>query len=579
MLNSIIPVISSIPFLVSVILGTILTAFIFWLRADNFRFTAFAYKRPWVWGNNHSGEFQKLSIQSLDSVVGPDKLVDAERTLCSTFKGAISGSPMSEVSETQFNNAKNYLKITMQNDIHRPSMVAQIGLFLLILAESVGTGYVLAPWMSTEITPSQANVAAGVLALSVAIVLALITHATGAEMAQFWRYRKNSGSEGLDRTIDLGENQDVDAFFIDPNNSTVRPNPTPRRFSNRVMDPGGKGPVLLIISTLIIIAIMVAIFEIRAGGIDSQATMQVASFKQNNSGDASDPFSTASQTPLPPDAVAAQNDYKDKVAKTLSDDYRKQGIAASIMLALIYLVTQFTAFIIAAKTTFSGQGQQAYEFTRNMQSFETFKAKFLQPKIARAEGFLAQLRAVRQKGNHRCGTGTFNEYLKLGADQQMDKRFDLITSAVADISNAKNDEDRKLRWELALKNYNFDASEQAALVEECEAAIQKLARIGSAAMPRTVAAPAQPAAPAPVQAPAPTTAPATPVAKAVQTQPSNVAEIAKAFLHITDKADKIAFLQGQEQQLDPAIFDALKAEIKKQQEAAKAADRFSDLID
>ncbi|MEJ0004586.1 MAG: hypothetical protein WDN30_15445 [Pararobbsia sp.] len=84
MQHAIISALSSLPFLVSVTLATVLVAFSFWLRADTFRFTAFAYKRWWAFGNDHRAEFQRLTKESGDSTVD-DGLVQAELTLCTTF--------------------------------------------------------------------------------------------------------------------------------------------------------------------------------------------------------------------------------------------------------------------------------------------------------------------------------------------------------------------------------------------------------------------------------------------------------------------------------------------------------------
>ncbi len=576
MQHEIISIISSLPFLIAVVVTTIASAFYFWLRADSFRFTCFAYRRPWVFGNDHRGEFQRLSKESSDSLVGEGGFVQAEHTLCQTFKAVIAGSDSAEVTKEQFERAKSYLKITQQNDIRPPSLIARVGLFVLILAESVGTGYVLAPWMSTEITPSQANMAAGVLALAVAIVLALLTHVTGAEMAKMSAYRKNSGSEGLEKRIDLGDDQEQDAYYIDPNSNAVMQNPSPRRFANRVDDPGSKGMVLLGVSTLIIVAIMVAIFFIRMGGIESQTTRQIVSMEQNGINGGSNPFASASSAPVPPDVASAQQQTRKQVAETLGGDYRTQGIAASMMLALIYLVTQFTAFIVAYKTTFSGQGESAFNFTRNQPSYETFRAKFLLPRITRAESFLAQLRQTRRKHNHRCGTGKFEDYLRQGEERERGARLGAIDKAVADISNGKSADDRTLRWELALKNYSFSSDEQTLLVEKCEEAAHKRRRLLE---PHAAAHGAPTTAPvaAPMAVPM-----APPVIAPAAAAPVALDGLARGFIALADKAERATFLQVQERELGEAGFAALKAEIKRQKaeaELVRAQDKYADLLE
>ncbi|WP_321853376.1 hypothetical protein [Paraburkholderia tropica] len=595
MQHAIISALSSLPFLVSVTLATILAAFFFWLRADSFRFTAFAYKRWWAFGNDHRAEFQRLTKESGDSTVDGG-LVQAELTLCTTFKSVISGSSNTEVTAGQFGRAKNYLKITQQTDIHPPSMMARVGLFVLILAESVGTGYVLAPWMSTEITPSQANLAAGVLALAVAIVLALLTHTTGAEMAKFSHFRKRHGSEGLEVRIDLGDDQDQDAYYIDPNSSTVRQNPLPRRFANRVDDPGVKGPILLVVSGAIIIAIMVAIYVIRVNGVESEATRQIVSMETNGvqgAGDANPFDSAATSSALPPSVAQAQQASRKDVAESLGGNYKVQGIAASLMLALIYLVTQFTAFIVAFKSTFSGQGEAAYDFTRNQPSFETFRARFLQPRITRAESFLTQLREARKKRNHRTGTLTFEAFLKHGEQREEQARDNVIDRVAADVATGKSEGERELRYELALKNHNFSSSEQDQVIKAYQAAILRTDGIRS--KPTSTRALAQTPAQATTQAEtyAPAHADEQAALKAAQatieaararpTSPvqaeADIDALANAFAVLPDNVAKGEFLEKQATLLSSDDFAALREEIKRRKRLAKTAEKYSDLLD
>ncbi|PMS32183.1 hypothetical protein B0G57_12384 [Trinickia symbiotica] len=584
-MHSIISILTSLPVLISVLASLVLGSFYFWLRADNFRFTSFAYKRPWVPGNDHSGEFQRLSKESGDSVVDENGLVHAEGTLCQTFKAVIAGSSNAEVTAEQFNRAKSYLKITQQNDVHPPSMLARVGLFVLILAESVGTGYVLAPWLSNDITPARADMAAAVLALAVAIVLAIMTHVAGAEAAKFFHYRKRAGSEGLGLPIDLGDDQDQDAFYIDPNTGTVKQNPLPRRFANRVDDPGAWGPVLLAIVTGVVVTIMVVIFVHRVAGVESEATKQIVSMEANgvaDSGSGSSPFDTASSSSLPPDVVAAQQQTRRTVAESLGGDYKTQGMTASIMLALIYLVTQFTAFIVAFKSTFSGQGEAAYSFTRNQPSFDTFRAKFLMPKIARAESFLTQLRDARKKKSHRIGTGRFEDFLKSGEAREASARDNLITRAAAEISTGKTDDDRELHWELALKNYNFSSEEQTILVQKCEEAHVKKDRIRL--RERTHDASLNPVGAASVMAPVAVagasshTVAAGNASSPVVDTPA-IDKLARDFLQLPDKQAKTEFLAKQQGTLGEANFQLLAEEIKRQKELAKATEKYGDLLE
>lgn len=570
--TNLIPIVSSVPFLIGLMLTTIMALFYFWLRADSFRFTSFAFKRPWVFGSDHRGQFQKLAKESTDSDIGADGMVNSERTLSGIFKHAMTGSDGAEVSEAQFNNAKEYLNVTGQNEVKPAHPIFKVFLFVLILAESVGTGFVLAPFMAKEITPSQANFAAGVIALSVAIILAMLTHVTGEEFAKILRYSKNSGTEGKHQHIKLGSNQQVDAFYIDYNSNTVRDNPPPRRFSNRVTDPGKIGYLWLTISTVFVIALMVGLFELRIGDVNIDATRQAAELVQKNQAgaNAGDPF--AIQSPqVPPAAQAASDQYVQKTAEEVKQDAKTSGIAAAFILALIYLVTQFTAFIIAFRTTFSGEGKAAYLFTRDMQSFDTFKAKFLAPKIERAESLLAQLRTVRQKSNHRIGKTSFKEFLAQGVEKEKQDKADVIGHAATSIANAPNDAERNLRWELELRNHNFNDQEQAVLVEKVRNQIQRRGQISSPVQLSPVAsdfALTSPAALSQVDA-----------EQIDSNEPVHLETLAKSFMDLPNNEQKTAFLKTQKQVMSAKTFDALKAEISRLKQAREAEDEFSDLLD
>ncbi|MFP3801975.1 hypothetical protein [Paraburkholderia sp. SIMBA_027] len=409
-------------------------------------------------------------------------------------------------------------------------------------------------------------------------------------MAKFSHFRKRHGSEGLEVRIDLGDDQDQDAYYIDPNTNAVRQNPLPRRFANRVDDPGVKGPILLVVSGAIIIAIMVAIYVIRVNGVESEATRQIVSMETNGvqgGGDASPFDSAGTSSALPPSVAQAQQASRKDVAESLGGNYKVQGIAASLMLALIYLVTQFTAFIVAFKSTFSGQGEAAYDFTRNQPSFETFRARFLQPRIARAESFLTQLREARKKSNHRIGTLTFESFLKHGEQREEQARDNVIDRVAADVATGKSEGERELRYELALKNHNFSSGEQDQVIKAYQAAILRTDGIRS-----------KPAATRPLAQTLDTTlirvqaderaalqeAQATiEAARARPTSPveeaADINALAQAFAALPDNLAKGEFLEKQASTLSSDDFAQLSDEIKRRKRLAKTTEKFSDLLD
>jgi hypothetical protein len=368
--------------------------------------------------------------------------------------------------------------------------------------------------MSTEITPSQANLAAAILAVAVAIVLAILTHTAGSMLAQYVRFkRKAGGSEGDAKSLSLADDQRQDAYYIDKSRTTwtVKQNPNRMRFANRVQDPGGMGIFVTALSAALIIAIMVGIFVIRVEGVNQASEKQIVSIEQNGvSGGGGNPFASANAPSLPPDVVQAQQQSRKSVAKSLSSAYEHEGVAASFILALIYLVTQFTAFIIAYLSAFSGQGKVAYEFTMGMTSFDSFKARYLDDKIKRVDSLFAELRQ-RRHGKHRHGTlGSFSDYLKLVAQKEGETRQREIESAANEVAPSIADEEKyNIQLEAALKNYNFTVAEQEILHQS----IQRIAALGDATRKRIQ--PSQGPTSAPIDSPL-SQAPSTPVDKMVQ---------------------------------------------------------------
>lgn len=611
MLHAALTAISSIPFLVGLGLVILTGLFTFWLKNNNFAATVFGVQHKWAYLFPDRGLLRDSAKLQQDnpSELKPNGLTDKEEALCSALKSAITGSKDAHVDSAAFSRAKEYLSITKQASVHPPSFWAELGLFVLVFGESVGTGYVLAPWMSTEITPSQANVAAFVLALTVAIILALLTHLAGASMAKYRRYKNNTGSDEAQHDAGILESpfppglhnpQSVDAYYLSKGKITAT---GPRqRFSSRVGDDDGSyAPFLLGVVVVMVVALMVGIFAIRAGGVESNTTRKIVSMEKNGFSGGSNPFASAVSPSLPADVQQAQLQSRKQVAESLGGDYKLQGMAASIVLSLIYLVTQFTAFFVSFVSTFSAEGKRAYENTRGMSDYNSYVRKYLMPKIHKAESLLAKLRQMRHAAGAKfSGTSSFKEYLDLDSKSARNEEEERLVDAAVDAINA--DDAKAIRgvvWDLSVRNFGLDENAKQQLAQKLEGGSHKPKfghggngeeQLGRKIQGDSLTGQSHSAVLAPVAATREGTLGGA-NSRGTREEHVNVAasgdglvskwsfaDLSERFLGLNDDNARVNFLTKCRAAMSAPEFDALRAEIKHRKEAARAVDEFKDLL-
>src|ERR1700754_1023662 len=89
---------------------------------------------------------------------------------------------LEKTSRDAFLSAREYLKISAQNGRRPMSPLLWAILGVLTVAEAIGTGLLLAPLLSRDITPTLAMAAGTIIALVIAIVAVRFTHAAGEDM-------------------------------------------------------------------------------------------------------------------------------------------------------------------------------------------------------------------------------------------------------------------------------------------------------------------------------------------------------------------------------------------------------------
>jgi len=172
------------PLIVSALIAT----FIVWKRfTDDLWWTDFWVSFPLI-GKMQKWKKQTHGIENLASWKAAG-LPPAEEHLCSTY---IDKLP--KIDPVVFNNANEYLKLTHQNGRSPMSQIAWVALGLLTVAEAAGTGMLIAPFVSSEITGNQMVWIGYVIALVMAVGLLGLTHAAGKDMYKRSSIKKALGS-------------------------------------------------------------------------------------------------------------------------------------------------------------------------------------------------------------------------------------------------------------------------------------------------------------------------------------------------------------------------------------------------
>lgn len=461
-------IITSVPFLVFIVLSTILGVYFVWAKRNkSFDFALFAYRRWWVFGSDYRGKLKKLvNDTKQDNIDKETGLTGAEKSLFDDFVGIISGDKSYVITDELKENARKYLAITKQDSKKPISMLARIALFILILGESLGTGLVLAPWLGTEVTPSQAPIYASILALVFAIVLAGVTHYAGEVMAKRNIYKEGDGTIGeqID-DLNLADDQDRDAYYIDKEKHEVVKNPTSRRIRNRIKEPHERAPYLTAAVVAIVIGIMVFIFWQRYEAVNLLTTEKVVNIQKNGLAGTSNPFAQLNAPQLPPAVAQAQQQSRANLAHTVGGFYKQEGVAAAALLALVYLVTQFLSFLFAYRSAFAGEGGKAYEI---------LNVGNLDEKTRKVDALFTELKKSRKEKNHKIGgedrVKSFKQYLDVVKKQNPNNRKNIIRDIYNELQHHKDKEDWGLYWEWATKNYKLSIEEQNQILSDLEKA-------------------------------------------------------------------------------------------------------------
>lgn len=341
-------------------------------------------------------------------------VVPAEKALYDYYRDGLS-----DVGSEEFSRAREFLKLSGQNGRKPMSRWIWVILAMLTIAEALGTGLLLAPLMSKDITPNLAILVGSVVALAIAAIALIITHGAGEDLFRNGllnkvrtSFRQNGvflkkGGARADATV--GTIGPEDAQSTDKDLDPVA------RLASRIgattMSSMNLKLWRLILSVVFIIVFGVGttayrhyLFNRQQGSAASGVSAASASpdYKslfnpKNGSG------SPASGGMPLPDAVASAAKQSQTQAKdVIALDTSRANDAGITILALIYVFTQLIGILTGYKYSFfDSDAEKAYNNTHGELSYEGYLRKVVRPVAQRAQMRLGQLRSKLSQINPR----------------------------------------------------------------------------------------------------------------------------------------------------------------------------------
>jgi hypothetical protein len=308
---------------------------------------------------------------------------------------------LEKTSRDAFLSAREYLKISAQNGRRPMSPLLWAILGVLTVAEAIGTGLLLAPLLSRDITPALAMGAGTIIALVIAIVAVRFTHAAGEDMfantllakvrnsfKQNKGFRRTDGSRYGDFVKPVGpeDDQTTDANLEPAGRLAARIGAT----SMSSMQPK-KMNIILAAAFIVLFAVGTSAYR---HYMFNQEQDRAATAPADGADNASPNFQNmfaqgASSAVVLPDEVAAA---------------AKQSNAGIMILALIYVFTQLLGLLTGYKYSFFNEdGEKAYRKTLGQLGYDDFLRVAVRPFAQRAQMRLGQLRAKLSSANPSYG--------------------------------------------------------------------------------------------------------------------------------------------------------------------------------
>lgn len=360
----------------------VLLIYLGWRQRINFWFMDAWYTFPVI------GRIARLSKDSTHS--SRDGWLNAERTLCADYMKFIR-----LVKEPVFNSHIEYLKKAQDLGRTPTPAWAMIFLVVLVIAEGLGFSYMLGTWMAREGSANTHTMLMIAIVLVLCGILVWVTHSAGHQFHRtsllrgcFKRYKDQGGEAFSSKPIALKDDQSRDDR--DPDYAQCA-----NRVSARPNDQGGYAWVY--IAVVAIVAIAVLSTYMRWQNLQGELTRDTA--MQTQQASAGNPFANGGVA-LPKEVTDPQKEADDKVAQDERDATASEGMAAFIMLAFIFVITQIVGCSAGYKYGFAGKESfSAYKETEGFATYDAYLA-YYEPIIRLAESRLQTLQQRIEENSH-----------------------------------------------------------------------------------------------------------------------------------------------------------------------------------
>ena len=337
----------------------------------------------------------------------------AERALFSYYADGLKVA-----GPQQFSSYRDFLILSDQNG--RKPMVAFLWVILALLtvAEAIGTGLLIAPLLSQDITPNLAVIVGSVIAFAIAAIALMITHGAGEDWFRnglLTRVRKTYAEKSgfFDRQ---GQRlAQVDPVSPEKDQSIDAGNSPIARLAARIgatdQSAMGNRNLRLVFAVVFIVVFGLGTTAYRHymfdkeqdaahSGLDSGAAA-APSYQSMFSGNGAGSVSSGN-LPLPYAVASAAQQSQQQAQNAIQGDSSKANDAGITILALIYVFTQVIGILTGYKYSFfNGDAEAAYHGTQGQMSYADYRSNVLDPVAQRAEHRMEQLRSKLADANPR----------------------------------------------------------------------------------------------------------------------------------------------------------------------------------
>lgn len=286
----------------------------------------------------------------------------SEETLASDYKKHIH-----LMTPSVFNNAIEYMKKSQDGGRSPLPAIVVAFISLLVIAEGLGFSYLLGTWMARDGSANIHTMLMFAIVLVICGIMVWITHAAGHQL-----YRTNlirSARKNWEENKKEGSGFGVNPIALKDEQSKDDSSPPWIQSVNRVGTEGGYSWMALAVGVILIMAVTMTVM--RWNNLKVELNNQTTGQASQVESAAGNPFAKPSD--LPAEVVAPQKAAEEKARKEVKSSTETEGMAAFIMLAFIFIVTQIVGISAGYRWGFAGnESKAAYKMTEGFATFDAY---------------------------------------------------------------------------------------------------------------------------------------------------------------------------------------------------------------